>query len=426
MAADRSRTIDLSPDRPPSGDEWSLFVAGDYALSRESDPTAASTVSPVLRERITAAATSIVNFEAPIFLDGLTPIPKSGPSIQNPIDAADAVADTGFDVCTLANNHVLDYGPEGLETTVDALHAAGCETVGVGDTHDAALEPLEITRNGASIGLVNVCEQEFNIARDDRCGAPALSRPETRNVVRAADREFDTVVVIAHAGAEYVPFPAPELQRALREFVDLGADLVVGHHPHVPQGWEHYDSGAIFYSLGNFLFDRMADEANTSWGLALEITFDGPTPVAVELVPTDTVDGVVHPLEHTRDETDHLEHLHHLAEITADARTLEAYWQEVAIQLFYERYSDWLHSGCGVDLARARSAPNDPDVQRSFWNPDARRHDLLTLLNIIRMDSHRWVMTTALAVLSGETPDLRTPERSEDAQSLLARTTRRP
>jgi poly-gamma-glutamate synthesis protein (capsule biosynthesis protein) len=418
------RTIELSPDRTEPDDEWSMFVAGDYALSRESEATAASTVSPELRERIAGATATVVNVEAPIFTEGMTPIAKSGPSIQNPVGAADAVADAGFDICTLANNHVLDYGQRGLETTVDALRAVGCETVGVGDSLDAALEPLKIAGNGASVGLLNVCEQEFNIAREDRGGAAALTHPRAREAIRAADDEFDTVVVIAHAGTEYVPFPAPELQRTLREFIDIGADLVVGHHPHVPQGWEHYGSGAIFYSLGNFLYDRMADDENMSWGLAIEIEFDGPTPVAVELVPTDTVDGVVHPLDQTRDHIDHIEYLHRLAEITADPRSLEPYWQEVAIQEFYERYSDWLHSGCGVDLALARSAPNDPDTQRSFWNPDARRHDLLTLLNVVRMSSHRWVMTTALAVLAGETPDRRTPETKAEAQSLRDRTAR--
>lgn len=432
MAGEQRTAIELESvsevsedwDGDGDGDRWSMFVAGDYALSRDEPPTAERTVSKALRERIDATDVSIVNFEAPIVAGDARAVDKSGPAIDNPAEAAAAVSDAGFDVCTLANNHVRDFGPEGVASTVDALEAVGCETVGVGETHDAAFDPLEIACGDVSIGLVNVCEREFNIAGENSHGAAWLSDRRAREAIRTADREFDAVIVVAHAGAEYVPFPAPELQGLLREFVDIGADLVLGHHPHVPQGWETYGGGAIFYSLGNFLFDSMADSENASWGLALEIEFEGSIPVTIELVPTETIGGVVHPLGRVRDPDDHLAYLHRISELTADPEALEPYWQEVAIQLFYERYSNWLHMGCGVNLSRARSDPNNPAVQRPIWDLEARRKEILALLTIVRMESHRWVMTKALAVLTGETDDLRTPESREEAQLLLSRTTR--
>lgn len=405
------------------GEQWSMFVAGDYALSREERPTAKGTVSSSLRERIAGADVSVLNFEAPIVPSDSTPIDKSGPAIENPPAAAQAVADAGFDVCTLANNHVRDYGPEGVATTVAALQDVGCETVGVGENHDAAFEPLEISQGEASIGVINVCEREFNIAGEDSDGAAWIADRRARETVRKADREYDSVIVVAHGGAEYVPVPSPELQGLLREFVDIGADLVVAHHPHVPQGWERYGEGAIFYSLGNFLFDSMADAANTSWGLSLEVEFAGSTPVAVDLVPTEMVDGVVVPLGSPARE-ERLADLHRLSEITADADTLEAYWQEVAVQTFYRRYSNWLHMGVGVNLSRARADPNDPAAQRPVWDPEARRREIMALLTIVRTESHRWVMTNALGVLTGETEDRRTPDVRQEARELLSRTVR--
>lgn len=420
-------TVELESNREESGggdERWSMFVAGDYALSRDEPPTAERTVSKTLRDRIDRNDVSVVNFEAPIVGAGARAIDKSGPTVENPAEAAEAVADAGFDICTLANNHVRDFGPDGVASTVDALEGVGCETVGVGETHDAAFDPVEIACGGASIGLVNVCEREFNIAGENSYGAAWISDRRAREAIRDANREFDAVIVVAHGGAEYVPFPAPELQGQLREFVDIGADLVLAHHPHVPQGWETYGGGAIFYSLGNFLFDSMADSENASWGLALEIEFDGPVPVKIELVPTETIGGVVHPLGRVRDPDDHLAYLHRLSEITADPETLEAYWQEIAVRVFYERYSNWLHMGCGVNLSRARSEPNDPAVQRPIWDPEARRREIMALLTIIRTESHRWVMTNALAVLTGETDDLRTPESREEARFLLSRAAR--
>jgi hypothetical protein len=418
VGLDSAGTADTEGD-----DRWTLLIAGDYAVDRDESPTADRTVSSALRDRIEAANRSVVNFEAPI-PDGADPITKSGPIIENPAEAAQAVAETGFDVCTLANNHVRDFGPDGVEATVETLRTAGCETVGVGESHDAAFEALEIAPGDDSVALINVCEREFNIAGESSYGAAWLSDRRAREAIRTADREYDAVIVVAHGGTEYVPFPSPELQGALREFVDLGADIVVGHHPHVPQGWERYGDGAIFYSLGNFLFDRMADCENTSWGLALEIRFDGATPVAVELVPTDTIDGTVVELGRRRDRDDHIDYLHRLAELTADPERLERYWQEIAIQLFYERYSNWLHMGCGAGLARARAEPNDPSAQRPVWDPEARREQILALLTIVRTESHRWLMTTALSVLTGETEDRRTPMSREEAQLLLSRTER--
>ncbi|WP_255171458.1 CapA family protein [Natrononativus amylolyticus] len=402
---------------------WSMFVAGDYVIDRDEPATAERTIDPALRDRIAAAEVSIVNFEAPI-VDGAEPITKSGPVIENPPEAATAAADAGFDVCALANNHVRDYGPEGVASTLEALQRAGCETVGVGESHDAAFEPLEVTRGDGRVAVVNVCEREFNIAGEDSYGAAWISDRRARETIRRADREYDAVIVLAHGGAEYVPFPSPELQGTLREFVDLGADLVVGHHPHVPQGWERYGDGAIFYSLGNFLFDRMADSENCSWGLSLEIEFDGATPVGVDLVPTETIDGTAYELGERRDRENHLEYLHRLAELTAEPSTLEPYWQEVAVQVFYERYSNWLHMGCGATLARARSAPNDPEAQRPVWDPEARRREIMALLTIVRTESHRWLMTTALSVLTGEVADRRTPAIREEAQLLLSRAER--
>lgn len=424
MANDPSARIELGSEQTAGGESYSVFVAGDYVIGRDESPSPETTIAPSLRERIAAADVSVINFEAPLVAADAEGVPKSGPVVSNHDAAGEAVAESGFDVCTLANNHVRDYGPDGVASTVDALEALGLETVGVGDTHDAAFDPIEVGGGGVSIGIVNVCEREFNIAGEDDYGAAWFSDRRARETIQRAAERFDAVVAVVHAGVEYVPFPSLDLQRRLREFVDLGADLVVGHHPHVPQGWERYDGGMIFYSLGNFLFDAMTDSKNASWGLALEIRFEGPTLVAVDLVPTEVIDGIVHPLGQRRDRDDYLAYLERVSEITTDRALLEPYWQEIAVQLLYERYTNWLHTGVGTTLQRARADPNDSELQRPLWDLEARRREILTLLTVVRMESHRWTMATALAVLTGETEDQRTPKISEEARTLLSRASR--
>ncbi|WP_157972337.1 CapA family protein [Saliphagus sp. LR7] len=413
----------------PGADEtWTMLVAGDYALAREEPPTAETTISPAIRDRILDAEYSIVNFEAPVVGEGAQAVPKSGPTVENPPEAPEAVAESGFDAATLANNHVGDFGPGGVESTVEALEAEGLETVGVGPDFERAYEPLAVARGGDSIAVVNVCEREFNVAGESSAGAAWLAHRRAREAIRDADRAHESVIAVVHAGVEYAPFPAPELQDLLREFVDIGADMVIGHHPHVPQGWERYGGGAICYSLGNFLFDGMADAENTAWGLVAELEFRGSEPVGIDLVPVETVEGVVHPFgeaerrERSHDRADRLAYLRRIAEIAAE--NPGPYWQEVAIRLFYERYSNWLHTGCGLNVPRARANPHDPAAQRPLWDVEARRREVLTLLTVVRMESHRWLMTEALAVLTGETEDLRTPEITEEAQLLLSQAER--
>lgn len=431
-STDPPTRIDLIDDPAAAdGECWRTFVAGDYVLRRE-EATAENTVSAAVRERIAAADVSLVNFEAPVVDDGPEPVNKSGPVVENPGEAPAAVVDAGFDLCTLANNHVRDYGPEGVAATVEALSAVGLEWVGVGSNHDAAFEPVVIgpegvsppeqerSTDGPAVGVINVCEREFNIATEDSWGAAWLSHPKARATVRDAAEEFDALVVVAHGGVEYAPFPAPELQTCLREFVDLGADLVLAHHPHVPQGWEQYGHGTICYSLGNFLFDSMTGNENTAWGLAIEVEWAGATPVALELVPIEVVDDAVQELGERQDREERLAYLHRLAEITADPSELERYWQEIAIRLFYQRYSNWIHVGAGVNLPRARANPHDADAQRPLWDLEARRKEILTLLTVTRMESHRWTITKALAVLTGETEDVRTETTTDEAVWLLS------
>jgi glycosyltransferase involved in cell wall biosynthesis len=117
-------------------------------------------------------------------------------------------------------------------------------------------------------------------------------------------------------------------------------------------------------------------------------------------------------------------YLRRAADLTADEGRYESHWQAIAVRLFHERYSNWLLTGIGENLVRARANPTDPDAQRPLWDPDRRRSELLTLLNVVRNESHRDVITTALAVSGGDSPDHRTESVRETVESLLEWTER--
>lgn len=410
-------------DGDADGAEWTLTFAGDVILDADvaDDPVA----SP-LADRLRDATIALANVEAPVPGAG-EPAAKSGPHKRQRDGAIATLADAGFDVACLANNHVMDYGVDGLRATVDECRAAGLEPVGAGNGPDAALEPLVRTIESASggelsVAVVNVAEREFGVAAEDGPGTAWIAHPAAPDVVRDAADANDVVVVVAHGGVEYVPFPPASRQRALRSFVDAGADAVVGHHPHVPQGWEVYEGAPICYSLGNFCF-RMPTRPSTRWGLLADLRFDGDRVSGVRLTLTMQSAGRVSRMAASRRD-DHRAYLEEVASITADRDALRAHWQEVADRLFDQRYAGWLRTGTASGPVQTVTAPGA--AFGDAFDGDRRGDELLTLLNVIRNESHRDAIETALAVRAGETDDLRTAAVEQRVRELLAWTEDRP
>lgn len=408
--ADRLRFSERSVD-----DTWSLYVAGDciYTGSDETDP-----IGDGVRSRMDGADLSILNLEAPIPADDS--IPKFGPQKKSHERVPAMLADAGIDAVTLANNHAMDYGSTGLFATIDACHEAGVDTVGAGEGIREALVPLQYTVGDTDVAVVNACEREFGIADDDATtGAAWIAHPEAIRTVERATEDADVVVLFAHGGIEYVPLPPVQWQRRLRRFADAGVDLVVAHHPHVPQGWELHGGTPIFYSLGNLLFDHMI-RTKTGWGLSVEISFDGATPVAADLVITEESDGGVDVMEEGPRRSDRLEHLHRLAALTSDSDALVPLWQELSVRLFRQRYAGWLRRSAGGNPYAFLKHPRRHLEQGALWDGETRQEELLILLNLVRNSSHRSVIETALEIETGVVPDRRTPEIEREVRELLS------
>ena len=217
----------------------------------------------LVADALRQADIAFANLEAPI-TEGGVPANKDY-VFRAPASAAESLAAAGIDVVSLANNHALDYGPEGLSDTMAALQSSGIVYVGAGPDEAAARRPAIVTVKGlrlAFLSYVNTPDDSvsgFSVASTaatvDRAGV-AWATPEAvaQDVAQAA-RQADIVIVSLHTGFEYREAPnALQLQLA-HAAIDAGASLVLGHHPHVLQGIEEYKGGLIAYSLGNFVFD---------------------------------------------------------------------------------------------------------------------------------------------------------------------------
>jgi len=204
---------------------------------------------PLLRE----SDLNMVNVES-VLGDAGAPIAKEGPNLRGDEGAVRSLVAVPFHVACLANNHAMDYGPQGLAHTLSVLQGAGLQTVGAGLAWEQVAQPLVVTAGDARVGIIDCAESEEARSREGDPGVYGLEVPEIERQVAALKREVDLVLVIFHGGREYIPVPPPYVIHDLRRIADAGADAVVAHHPHVPQGIEIHNDVPIAYSLGNFVW----------------------------------------------------------------------------------------------------------------------------------------------------------------------------
>ena len=324
--------IRLGP--PPNEDSESILVTGDFAMSPQSAGKRDAVVAPPLDTVISESTCAIANFEGAIETPS-PPVEKFGPHIAIDSSAPTRLSAWGFDAVTLANNHSIDFGSPGLSETISACEQAGLWTVGAGSTVDSASNPSYFEAGDTKVAVLNASETiTRHYYRDFSPTIAEISHPRFISNISQASSHADVVIVIAHTGIPGTPLPPVQLQSRFRQFIDHGADVVIGHHPHVPQGWERYDGKFILYSLGDFLFQtNTPDFGNKSWGLVATMYLTGDAVTTVELLPVETRGPPVEPVTTGPRAHDVRVYLKQSTDIIADADQLAAYWSVIATEI---------------------------------------------------------------------------------------------
>ena len=284
--------------RGPAGPA-TVVVAGDWAPIRDFDRLLAEDPRGGCGEFLPALSQAdlrIVNCECAL-ADAGEAVWKSGSVFKGRPAHVGALTAVPFEAACLANNHVLDYGVEGLAQTLETLRGAGIRTVGAGLSEAEAWAPLTLELPGVRLSLVNFSEGEDLTGTRGGPGVAGWEVPRACALVRELKRAGHFVLAVAHAGLEYVPFPPPYLRQAFRSIIEAGADCVVGHHPHVPQGVESHEGRPIFYSLGNFLFYQPTNLYWRKVGFLLELEIAGAGLAGYSLRPYRITDRGVRPLD---------------------------------------------------------------------------------------------------------------------------------
>lgn len=288
----------LRTEGPEAPEPVTLTIAGDIMLARRvalasgDDPS--RPLSP-LAARLAAADITVGNLESTLSRDG-SPTQGDDSFAADP-QVLDGLEAAGFDVLSLANNHLGDYGPRALVETVERVAASGIEVLGAGTDRRMAEAPVIVEADGLRVGML-----AFNAIGESppaRQGSPGvaelrmpprtgpLDRARLRGLqrqVRQLAREVDVVLVLPHWGDQYTPVAVPAQEQVAAALAEAGADLVIGGHPHVLQGLEQRSDTLVAYSLGNLVFD-MDFREDTMEGALLELAFWDGELKAADLVP---------------------------------------------------------------------------------------------------------------------------------------------
>jgi poly-gamma-glutamate synthesis protein (capsule biosynthesis protein) len=268
--------------------EITLVATGDLLLGGSAAPTIKQhdfdypfrDVSSIFH----AADIAMANLEAPLTRQN-EPVEDKRFTFKVDPSAAAAIQRAGLTVLTLANNHIGDFGPIGVTDTIAALRPYGLRYTGAGADLKSARKATAIATANGSVGFLaysNSFPKDF-YAKADRPGTAPGYADFVRHDIKQLRQFVDYVVVSFHWGAELMTKPKEYQQRLAKLAIDSGAQVIIGHHPHVLQGVEFYNGGVIYYSLGNFAFGSYSHNAKIG-GLARVTLTEGKVSTA-EILP---------------------------------------------------------------------------------------------------------------------------------------------
>jgi hypothetical protein len=368
---------------------WSAFFAGDIFIKTIPEK---KLIADDLKAVMAAHDIVSCNFEAPIKVSSDRPIKKAGPALAHEAFAADLVLQEGFNVISLANNHISDYGAEALKRTIKAFDTV--LVCGAGENFANTYHAKFRNINGVRIGFVSLAEWGFG-CMDGLSGSPGyawINHPEVDQVITSARKSCDVLIIQAHAGVEEISVPLPEWREKYRHFIRLGADAIIAHHPHVMQGWEIYEGRPVFYSLGNFYFD--ADLVQPYWDLSycVSINFEGSSMKEFKVIPViKTSEGVSLKI-----------HTEGVMEKLCDDLRSPAYENRIddlCVTLWRDRYQPYY----GIALNGFVPGTSLIDALRKIkaWlYPKNSIDRQLLLLHNLRIESHRYCVERALTKLT--------------------------
>lgn len=227
-----------------------IFVSGDIYNKFAKKQFVCSDLS----KRIKESDYAICNFEGPLLPNNW----KVADKVPQHASTLGSLKEVGFKMFLLSNNHITDFGKEGLLKTIDEIKKNELDYIGAGFSVEDVYKAKVIEIKGCKIGLINLCEAQVGhfVDENQEYGYAWIGHPSVEKLIERTSKQVDHLLLFVHAGLEHYDLPLVQFRKLYRRFCDLGADCVIATHPHISQGVEQYNDKFIFYSLGNFFFPR--------------------------------------------------------------------------------------------------------------------------------------------------------------------------
>lgn len=358
-----------------------IAITGDYCVNDRVIQLGES-----LKNLLFSCDYRICNFEGPLD-DGINrSVKKSGPRLKMPLSSLDLLKRLNINALTLANNHILDEGYDGFYYTISNLK--GFDYVGVGDW-TTAYRPLIVPFGEKKVGVINFCEMQFGMLYDElyqgnnSIGCAWINHHKVNKLIIDTKKEVDVLIAICHAGVENINIPLPEWRVRYREFIELGCDAVIAHHPHVIQGFEVYNNKPICYSLGNFCFPQISKKNDDKWNMGA---------IAVLNIDSNKIKLDMHCCIFKDDKLEICENSDGMSHI----KQLNSY-------LIGELYLNKINDYCTLKLDNywklfAAGGLFNPRKMtlKNYGRLCLGKYDYVHLLNNLQCESHRWVIERAL------------------------------
>ncbi len=261
-------------------DKTSLVFTGDigfdrYMYKKWDDP---ELISGEILDFLNSADHVIANVEGPVAAAEQNTVSSGVQQLLHTIDpaAVKVLKSMNADIWNICNNHIMDAGEYGIESTLKIAAENGVKTIGAGMNINEARKPVILDEAGG-IGLFGVGYQRAcRKADENKAGCYSWSDlEEIEKTIKDIKKTCRWCVVVAHAGEEFTPLPSPYTRERYHKYLEMGADIVISHHPHVPMNYETVGDKIIFYSLGNFIFDTdyQRSQYNTDIGVIVKLNF---------------------------------------------------------------------------------------------------------------------------------------------------------
>lgn len=336
-----------------------------------------------IKKKWFAADFRIFNLETPL-VDEQNPILKNGPNLIASTDSIKGIKNLNPSLISLANNHIMDHGIKGYNSTIKLLANNSIPQVGSGYNLEKASKAFIFEKENKKIGIYSCAEHEFTIAEEDKAGANPFDPLESLDHIQNLKNKCDYVIVLYHGGKEHYRYPSPNLQKRCRKMTEKGADLVLCQHSHCIGSYEKYKDSTILYGQGNFIFNSVDNEFWNS-GLLVEVSVGDK--LEVEYIPFETTDCGI---KLVKNKNEFLEEFYNRSEEIKSSSFVETKYDEFA----EEKIKSYLHSlsGLGKWFSRIDRYIFKGLITKKLYNETK----LLKILNFVKCEAHRELLIEIL------------------------------